>query len=72
MEPKFGDIWKHTKRGSTYEIIGIGRMRCADSAKDMQRCVVYISTANTTELWIRPVEEFLEIVDSVPRFSKIK
>lgn len=59
---------RHKKRGSTYALIGIGRMQAEDwfavdsdgvdtSAVDMREVAIYRS-ADDGSLWVRPREEF--------------
>lgn len=60
---------RHKKRGTLYEVLGIGRMQAEnwedqtvafadDISVDMREVVVYRSVTDPTEIWVRPVEEF--------------
>lgn len=65
-------IYKHVKRGTEYELIGIGKMQAegwlitstinweSTSARnvDMQEVAVYRSVTDPTEIWVRPRGEF--------------
>lgn len=61
-------IYQHFK-GNKYEVLGVGI-----HTETNERLVVYKNTS-TNELWIRPVDMFLETVDvdgeTRPRFEKI-
>lgn len=67
-------IYRHKRRGTTYEVIGIGRMQAemwfeegewqgesfgwAQEEVDMREVVIYRSTEDPSEIWVRPREEF--------------
>lgn len=59
-----GSRWKHLKRGSVYEVVGLARMQIGtgvdgDTAGTLERrsFVVYRSISDDT-LWVRPESEF--------------
>jgi len=59
------ELYKHKKRGTVYELIGIGRMQSdswIDEAKpapvDFRQVVIYRNVNDPTEIWARPREEF--------------
>ena len=67
-------LYRHKKRGTEYELIGIGKMQTEDWFKllpgegeidsrdlidaDMQEVAVYRSIIDPKEIWVRPREEF--------------
>lgn len=63
-----GSFWKHNKRQTTYEIVGIARSQVDENENDM---VVYKAT-HDGQLWVRPLTVFLDSTDGVNRFDKIK
>lgn len=77
--PSDAIIVKHKKRGSTYEILGIGKMQTefAKDGIDMAEVVVYKSMSDGS-FWVRPVDDFndgrFEIVNatlkSIDRFDR--
>lgn len=74
MEPAETRIlYRHQKRGTVYELIGIGRMQAenweereytgtdepmAGASVDMREVAVYRSVENPDEIWVRPRGEF--------------
>ncbi len=62
-------IYRHFKRG-LYEVIGVGR----NSLDYSEELVIYCS-AGTRELWVRPVADFLSIIERDhyvgPRFTYV-
>ena len=60
---KVGEIWKHYKTGGQYMIINFGILQVKDAQLDEKECVIYQNILDQ-KIWIRPVEDFLEIVDS--------
>lgn len=63
-----GSFWQHYKRKTVYELIGIARSQIDENETDM---VVYKSV-DDGQLWVRPLDKFLEKVGDEPRFEKIK
>lgn len=53
------EIWRHKKRGTTYTIIGRGKLQSSDPTGlgDNQPMVVYRSEADGS-IWVRPTDEF--------------
>lgn len=47
---------RHKKRGTTYTIIGTGKVQTEVPLKDYDRVVVYIG--DERDIWVRPVDEF--------------
>ena len=61
--PEKGQCWRHWK-GDLYTILAVGRMEA-----DLTPVVTY---ANEDGCWVRPLSEFLDIVDGrepAPRFA---
>lgn len=58
--------YRHVKRGTEYELIGIGKMQAEDwiagsmlpQSVDMREVVIYRSVTDPSEIWVRPREEF--------------
>lgn len=53
-----GSKWKHLKRGTTYEIIGISE--CATNGDNEGQQVVVYRGLHNGELWHRNVHQFLD------------
>jgi hypothetical protein len=71
---KVGEVWRHVKTGGEYEIIGLGKLQVKNENLDNQECVIYKSVLDK-HIWVRPVADFLEIVDrenNTQRFVKLK
>lgn len=71
---KVGEVWQHVKTGGEYEIIGLGKLQVKIESLDEVECVIYQNTVDK-KIWIRPVADFLEIVDqenNVQRFVKLR
>ena len=62
--------YKHYK-GNEYEVIGV-----AKHSETMEELVVYRALYGEGELWVRPLEMFLEKVEvdgkMVPRFERVE
>ncbi len=54
---KKGEIYHHFK-GNDYKIIGIGK-----HSETLEEYVIYEALYGTHELWIRPLDMFIEKVD---------
>lgn len=52
------ELWKHKKRGTTYEVLGDAELQCAADFDlfEGQRLTVYRGLDG--KLWVRPTEEF--------------
>jgi hypothetical protein len=50
---------KHLKRGSTYKIIGHGKIQTETPLTDNAEVVVYVSEADGS-VWVRPISEFMD------------
>ena len=50
-----GSAWTHKKTGGVYEVRAIGRIEA-----DLTICVIYTPFGQISEVWVRPVEEFLD------------
>lgn len=59
------DRYRHLKRGSTYSLVGDGRVQTEVPLRDMDEVVIYRSEEDGT-LWVRPPTEFHD-----GRFSRI-
>lgn len=51
-------LYRHKKRGTTYEIIGFGTMQIINSL-DGTKVVIYKDVDNGS-LWVRPEDEFFD------------
>jgi hypothetical protein len=64
---------KHIKRGTTYDVIGEGRIQAEKPLADYDRVVVY-RCHDDGRLWIRRYSEFIdgrfEIIDNLPEPPK--
>ena len=62
--------YKHYK-GNEYEVIGV-----AKHSETMEELVVYRALYGEGELWVRPLEMFLEKVEvdgkMIPRFERVE
>lgn len=71
-EPQPGEIYRHTKRGTTYKIVCVGVIEATE-----EPCVVYEALDPKSEhrFWVRPLEEFCGQVEFegvlVSRFVQI-
>jgi len=64
MEIKIGK-YRHFK-GKKYEVVGI-----ATHSESGEKLVVYRDLWKNHELWVRPLNMFVELVDGKPRFEYI-
>jgi hypothetical protein len=73
--PTPGQIWKHYKTQSAYEILGIGKMQVNVDTLDLQTCVIYRSITDQS-LWVRLLIDFIEMImveeKKVPRFTFVR
>lgn len=60
-------IYRHRKRGTEYELIGFGKMQAENwtapgalmrRGVDMREVAIYSNVNDSTEIWVRPREEF--------------
>jgi hypothetical protein len=56
-------IYRHKKRGTTYRLVGFGKMQAEHwvsgrGSVDMREVAIYQSTKDPAEIWVRPREEF--------------
>lgn len=71
-KPKPGEIYRHTKRGTTYKIVCLAVIEATEES-----CVVYEALDPKSEhrFWVRPLEEFCGQVEldgkRVDRFEKL-
>lgn len=56
--PREGDVYRHTRRGGSYIVIGHARLQTARSVGDDDALVIYKGEGG--ELWARPVQEFCD------------
>lgn len=69
MTIKIGGIYRHSKKGNLYKVIGI-----AKHSETLEPMVVYEAQYDDAEskLWVRPAKMFEELVEvngeKVPRF----
>lgn len=64
---EIGSYWKHYKKNnSIYIVVDIGRLQVNLPHLDNKWVVIY-KDKNTGDLWIRPIEDFLD-----GRFTKIE
>lgn len=52
-------MWKHKKRGTTYDILAHGILQMSDKQYDMMEVVVY-ECLETGQVWVRPETEFYD------------
>lgn len=50
-------IWRHKKRGTSYQVVGYAAVQCAGPIKEGEPLVIYKSVEDG-KLWARPVLEF--------------
>lgn len=73
MKVSVGEVWIHSKTRGEYEIIALAKMQTKNEL-DMLECVVYKSL-ETGLVWVRPLVDFLEIIDeenNTQRFVRVK
>lgn len=62
--------YRHYK-GNEYEVLGVAR-----HSETLEPMVIYRPLYNTTGLWVRPFDMFLEIIEHAgqqqPRFARIE
>lgn len=51
--------WKHKKRGTTYDLYGIGTLQTDKPLSDNHTVVVYVSRTDG-KVWVRPIDEFYD------------
>lgn len=73
-KPKIGGIYKHFK-GNIYKVIDI--VRHSETTEEMVLYKpLYKSKDFPNQMWVRPIEMFLEIIESdgkkIPRFKLIE
>lgn len=63
-----GSMWKHTKSDATIRVLHVGRIEASQ-----ELCVVYQHGPNT-DVWVRPLSEWLSLVDMTPvtRFQPVE
>lgn len=59
------ETYRHIKRGSTYEIVGRGKIQTDKPLTDMMNVIIYIPHGDNpfdggSEMWVRPTEEFFD------------
>ncbi len=52
-----GERWRHKKRGTTYEIVGLAKLQYSGRLDDMTPMIVYRSESDGS-LWVRSEKEF--------------
>jgi len=57
--PGNGNVWRHKKRGSTYDVIGEAKIQADEPLTDYEVAVVY-RCRETGDLWIRRKSEFYD------------
>lgn len=69
--PQKGAAYRHYK-GTLYEIVEIGRIE----ERPEQEVVIYRDLSDSTKVWVRPLESFMDIVKTegrvIPRFSIVR
>lgn len=53
------DRWRHVKRGSEYDLLGIAQVQASTPIVEPQMVAVYRSVREG-ELWVRPADEFTD------------
>ncbi len=72
--PKKNEIWKHVKTNRLYIIHEVGKLQTKVEQLDMQPCAIYSLQSDrgaTTEFWIRPLCDFVDTINNLPRFVKM-
>lgn len=64
--PVIGGVYVHYKTLREFVVRDIGLLH-----DGMKRAVVYKETNGQGDLWIRTVESWIELVEGVPRFTRI-
>ena len=55
-EPKANDIYRHRRRGSSYEVVGPATLQTDRPLGDNEKLIVY--RGKDGQLWVRAVNEF--------------
>mgnify|MGYP001296102141 CR=1 FL=1 len=62
--PEPGQVWVHSKTGNSYRVLHLATREC-----DLAPLVVYQRAGlPTAPVWVRPLAEWCQEVDGVPRF----
>ena len=74
--PAEGEVWQHYKTKGEYTVLGVGQLQVKSTDLDMKECVIYKSLSDG-KLWVRPVDDFIEPVDTAEgntpqRFIKLR
>lgn len=56
--PRNGDVYRHTRRGSSYTVVGRASLQTANLVRDNEVLVIY--KGENGELWARPIQEFCD------------
>lgn len=68
--PKPGDIWLHNKTQGKYFIFALTKLQLKNKIFDDLECAIYYNLDKKEKIyWTRPLHDFNDIVDDVPRFS---
>lgn len=52
------EYWRHVKRGTIYEVLGLGQVQTEDWGQDNAAVMIYRSEDGL--LWVRPHNEFMD------------
>ena len=55
-----GQRYRHVKRGTVYEVLGLCAIQDATSDYDGEKAVLYFDARHQHKLWCRPLKEFLD------------
>lgn len=62
---KIGEIYQHYK-GQKYKVLSIAR-----HSETLEEVVVYQALYGEYDVWVRPLEMFIEHLESKPRFALV-
>jgi hypothetical protein len=61
-----GAYYEHYKYKHRYRVLGLGFIK-----ENAELAVVYQAQYGEKLMWIRPLANFLDVIDGVPRFKKV-
>jgi len=65
------ETWKHVKTQRAYTIVSVAKLQVKYAPLDMVDCAIY-ALPNDTTLWVRPLRDFVELIDGQPRFVRVE
>lgn len=74
-QPVPGEVYRHFKRGGTYEVVGVARHTETEEMLVVYRSLYADSEFPFGTLWVRPLESFMAVVEHegsmVTRFTRV-